>query len=384
MKVAVIGSGPGAMYTVKYFLKQVGSRPHQIDVLERLQNPFGLVRYGVAPDHPEVKEVSKEFNSLFEANRSTVHLRVNSDVCGKEEFDNLRRKYDAVLIGTGAQGATRLSLPSLPRYTMSARDFVMHYNGHPDFSSVDLPVAPRTVTVVGHGNVALDVARILSKSKKELEPLVDSGLLAPCAYEWLKARQELSGEKTVSLLGRRGYMAAAFTNKEFRELTQLESAICRVNEGELEMSLGELQTQAKGERTKFRGLSILSTCIDNFQRNTSAENVIQLRFNTAPLQYISDPVSGIEVRNSLGIVETIPCELGIESIGFKVTNEFGLPMDSVSGGVAHDGRGRVVGFPGVYVAGWAKRGPKGVIAANIPCCVETADAMAHDLIDQTG
>jgi thioredoxin reductase len=382
MKLAVIGSGPGAMYTIKYFLKHAAPLASnlRVDILEKLTKPFGLVGFGVAPDHPEVKEVAKEFASLVEANGSVVKLRTGFLVCDVDAFKSLKSEFDAVLIATGAQSASRLPFSSLPTNTMAARDFVLWYNGHPDFSDPPVGTIPRDVVVTGHGNVALDVARILSKSEEELVPLFKSGLLAGHAFEWLANRQSFPGLKQVHVLGRKGYIGAAFTNKEFRELTTLKEAVCRVNPADLEMPLDQLAEEVKSNRAKARGLSILAGCVKNFDSNTSVSNHINLRFGCKPMVYEGNPVTGMTVAHSDGSRETIQCQLGIESIGFKVTNEFGLPMDQESGGIAHDGHGRVVGHPGVYVAGWAKRGPKGVIAANIPCCAETADAMFHDLV----
>lgn len=382
MKLAVIGSGPGAMYTVKYFLKQCNSLPVplRIDILEKLNAPFGLVGFGVAPDHPEVKEVAKEFTSLLESHSSQVKLITGKCVPDTQSFTALQENYDAVLVATGAQSALRLPFRSMPGNTMSARDFVLWYNGHPDYHTLPLPDRPRDVVVTGHGNVALDVARMLSKSEEELVPLFKSGLLAGRAFEWLINRQSLPGLKQVHVLGRKGYNGAAFTNKEFRELTVLKRAVCRVDPSDLELPLDQLSEKVKANRAKLRGLPILATCVSNFKTAVPpADNWINLRFRCKPVSYEGDPVTGMQVNRSNESIETIPCDLGLESIGFKVTNEFDLPMNAETGGIAHDGHGRVQGRPGVYVAGWAKRGPKGVIAANIPCCAETADAMFRDL-----
>lgn len=377
--LAVIGSGPGAMYTIKYILKHPVLKVKRIDVLEKLRTPFGLVRFGVAPDHVEVKEVSKEFTQMINDHKDQIKLHTGSEVSGVMDFNALRRLYDAVVVATGAQSASRLPFPSLPRNTFSAQDFVLWYNGHPERQDLLLPEQARNVSIVGHGNVALDVARILSKSVQELDPLVQSGLLTRTAYDWLASRQSLSGPKSVSLLGRRGYMHAAFTNKEFRELTTMADATCKVNEEELDFTLSELKRKTLGDRAKSRGLSILQKCVES-SRDDSKSNSIFLRFFAKPLRYAGDPVSALHIKNKFGAEEAIPVELGIESIGFKVVNDFGLPIDACTGGIANDGHGRVEGFRNVYAAGWAKRGPRGVIAANIPCCVETADAIVLDLL----
>ena len=284
-------------------------------------------------------------------------------------------EYDGVLLATGAQSAGRLPLAQLPKFTMSAQDFVLWYNGHPEWNHLDLPESARNVTIVGHGNVAFDVARILSKSVAELEAMLKSDMFSEAAFEWLARRQSMEGKLSVSILGRRGYLDAAFTNKEFRELTTLQDATCRVNENELEFSLLELREKSSGNRQKLRGLPILEKCVSSYS-DESKKNSIFLRFFTKPVGYMSDPVEGLQVLRHDGNLETIACDLGVESIGFKVTGDLGLPLNMQTGGIAHDGQGRV--GDGLYVAGWAKRGPKGVIAANIPCCMQTADAMCLD------
>jgi ferredoxin--NADP+ reductase len=377
IRIGVIGSGPGAMYTVKYLLKQIKDRPMHIDVFEKLGDPFGLVRFGVAPDHVEVKEVSKEFKALF-TEHPGLSLHLGSEI-NKSKLDDLCNQFDAVLVASGAQGARRLPFANLPKNTMTAQDFVLWYNGHPERSRLELPACPRNVSIVGHGNVAFDVARILSKSPGELLPLKESGLLSPIAYDWLCSRQSLAGVKTVSILGRGGYTHAAFTNKEFRELTHMHDATCKVNEAELDAPLPDLKKIVSSDRAKARGISILSKCASLWNDETRSNSIL-LRFFSKPLEYIGNPVEAIRVEKRDGSTENIETDFGIESIGFKVTDDLGLPLDSETGGVKHDGRGRVVGYPNLYVAGWAKRGPKGVIAANVPCCIETAEAIAGDLL----
>ena len=236
-RIAVIGSGPGAFYTVKYLLKHHLSSSVRISIFEKLSTPFGLVRFGVAPDHSEVKEVASEFTNLLRTHDQQIKMYLGHPISDAESFANLRESYDSVLVATGAQGAARLPLSALPSNTLSARDFVLWYNGHPDFARTQLPSSPQHVSIVGHGNVALDVARMLSKSKNELEPLVSSGLLSRNAFDWFSHRQSRYVSKSVSIIGRRGYLDAAFTNKEFRELTTMEDATCKVNAAELELPL---------------------------------------------------------------------------------------------------------------------------------------------------
>lgn len=375
-RVAVVGSGPGAMYTVKYLLRHGSAQLGRIDIYEKLDTPFGLVRFGVAPDHVEVKEVATEFKSLLTEHSDRLKLYLRADVSTPESIRALNMSYDGLLVATGAQDALRLPLSPLPKYTFSARDFVLWYNGHPDLHGLLLPPSPRNVSIIGQGNVALDAARILSKSVDELLPLRKDSLLSETAFQWLAERQSVDGPLSVSVLGRRGYLHAAFTNKEFRELTTMKDATCKIDPSELEGDMDELRLKSATDRAKSRGLSIVAKCIEA-NSDMSKKNSIYLRFFTAPAAYIGDPLNGISLSGS---GENIPCDMSLESIGFKVIgDELGLPIDATTKGIANDGLGRVIGMKGVYVAGWAKRGPRGVIAANIPCCIETADAILSDL-----
>ena len=373
-KLAVIGSGPGAMYTIKYLLKRNLPNLSRVDIFEKLDTPFGLVRFGVAPDHLEVKEVANEFKGILKDYGSIARLHLNSPINTVAEFEKLRSSYDAILVATGAQSANRLPLSNLPRHTMSAQDFVLWYNGHPEYMSLDLPECPRDISIVGHGNVALDVARILSKSPAQLDLVRthSKGDFNDHAYSWLSNRQSLPGPLSLSLIGRRGYLDAAFTNKEFRELSTMKDASCIVDPAELE----PLQPSPPGlSRTKRRGLSILEKCVQNFNLEKSVKNSIFLRFFLKPVEYVSNGLR-VERPNSESLI--IPSDLGIESIGFKVNgNQFGLPMDPGSGGILSDEHGHV--FKNVFVAGWAKRGPRGIIAANIPCCMSTAETLSKYL-----
>jgi ferredoxin--NADP+ reductase len=381
VRVAVIGSGPGAMYTIKYLLKHTRTPLHHVDIFEKLKVPYGLVKFGVAPDHVEVKEVAKEFDELLKQETGRLRLRLFSPVENRGSLDELLKSYDATIVATGAQSAHRLRFPSLPKFTMSAQKFVYWYNGHPELKDIDLPESPRNVSVVGHGNVALDVTRMLSKSVEELLPLHKSGLLAPAAFEWFCARQQLSGPLSVSIIGRRGYMDAAFTNKEFRELTVMKDAVCRIDPSELDSDMDSLKAKSLGNRAKSRGIPIVQKCIETYKADPNVKNLINLRFFTKPIAYSGDPVASLSIETKSGSHESIPTDLSIESIGMKVSSAemFDLPLDEHTGGIKHDGHGRVLGVPKLYVAGWSKRGPKGVIAANVPCCMDTADAIVEDL-----
>ncbi|EER13391.1 adrenodoxin reductase, putative, partial [Perkinsus marinus ATCC 50983] len=242
-RLAVIGSGPGAFYTAKYIMRQLDSA--RIDMFERLPEPFGLVNYGVAPDHPEVKNVRNEFRAVAHEYHDRFRLFAEAE----PKLSSLQQHYDGIVVATGAQDAHRLGLPGseqVRRGILSARDFVSWYNGHPDFAAVTsmLPPAEETekVVVIGHGNVALDVARVLSKPVGEFE----STEISREALQWLSKRPPNSGKvgvlrrlsygmllSQVSVVGRRGFPEAKFTNKELREITRIDGVTARAYESEL-------------------------------------------------------------------------------------------------------------------------------------------------------
>jgi len=326
MRIAVVGSGPSAFYTVKYFLKMFRDKAVKIDMFERLPEPYGLVRFGVAPDHQEVKNVTNDFANLLKTHPNiSLHCGVQVEST-PEGFAAFQRDYDGVLIATGAQSAKLVDFPSPPKHHISARDFVLWYNGHPDKLDLHLPEAPREVAIFGMGNVALDVARILCRP---------CALPNPRAAAWLAARPP----GLVRVQGRRGFLEAAFTNRELRELLHLPDISLRV------LGLGDLEIPT--DRAKRRGWEIIQEMRN--MESVKSGNVISLEFNQQPE----------------------PAELSISSIGFRVTPGFGLEIGK-HGGYVHSGG---LAGPGVFLAGWAKRGPRGTIAANIPCAAETAQTM---------
>ena len=351
--LAVVGSGPSALYTVKYVLRRL---PHiTVNIFEKLTEPFGLVRFGVAPDHPEVKNVAHEFTDMF-TQHPNINVHLNQTIT---DIQPLLASHKAVLVATGAQGSKNFPVNFRPH--QSARDFVLWYNGHPEGVRPEIsPEKAGNISVVGMGNVALDVARLLSKNREALEILRAHGL-SESAFQWLSARQTQTDKKTVKIIARRGYPEAAFTNKEFRELLHVDGALAVVDPADLRMDLASLAKAVAKDRPKKRGLEILEQMMKNFDNVNSTENIIQLEFNQEQ-------------------VFQQPCDLLISSVGFQVQPISGLPMDAETGAVAHV-KGRVTGHPGVYVVGWAKRGPRGNIASNIPDATETAEAIVNDLAE---
>ena len=350
MRLAVVGSGPSAFYTVKYFLKSFKNKSSlKIDMFERSNEPYGLVRFGVAPDHPEVKNVTNEFADLLKQYPSQLSLHCGVEIPrDKLGFDFFRKSYDGVLIASGAQSAKLAPISPSNSFTphITARDFVLWYNTHPDLINLTLPpTPPRTVSVFGMGNVALDVARILSKSPSDLTPMLSHGL-NPSALAYLSLRQLQFDQKIVEIQGRKGYPEAAFSNKELRELLHIPGCLAVIDPSDLGASLSDLEISTRENRSKSRGLEIINEMVGNFEKRGKFENLIKIKFNTQPE----------------------PKDLAISAIGFKVGEDYGLRLNEDGGLNRGDEKG-------IFLAGWAKRGPRGTIAAAIPCAIETAKEM---------
>lgn len=404
--VAIVGSGPGGFYTAKYLFKKAaaevggpsGSRHVCIDMFERLPVPFGLVRFGVAPDHPEVKNVVKDFTEVA----ATPDFRFFGNVeVGKDlPLGELRRMYDAVVMCTGAQGERTLGIPGEGlQGVVGAPAFVKWYNGHPDYAALEPRLPGRTAVVLGQGNVALDIARILTRGPQELQPTdIDARALARIA-EWQR-----QGLQTVHLVGRRGFVQAAFTNAELRELLTISDEVLPIVDPE-ELSLcrnpASEQELAKS-RMKKRSVEILEKMAANFaQRESTSKRIIWLRFLLSPAAALpcedGASISGVRlertelqgepgrqtaVKSRSGESLDVDCGLLIRSVGFDLTPVEGLPLDARRR-VPHE-QGRVdlpgPGGGGLYVSGWAKRGPQGIIASNIADAQETAARIFADLL----
>lgn len=416
VKVAIVGSGPSGCYTAKYLQSALQQKDLEgkIDVLERLPTPFGLVRSGVAPDHPEVKNVQNDFTALFEPKDSTISFLGNVTVGKDVSLQELRELYDVVVLSYGCESDRKLGIPGEDTLSgvLSAREFVAWYNGHPDYVHIGNVVADAlgddpgaaNVVVVGQGNVALDCARVLAKGASGL---VDTDI-ASYVFPVLK-----EGIKSTTIVGRRGHIQGAFTIKELRELTKLDAeghdASFVVKEDELDMgntlaSQEELNT--KGARPKVR--------IDKLLREAAAKPIetsnakeVHLRFLLNPARFEAsetDPSKlgsvvcertklegdpGSQAAVGTGEFETIPAQLALISIGYK-----GVALPGLEEAELFDSRRGVVvnthgkaddskdGLGGLYVAGWLKRGPSGIIGTNISDAKDTVASIAKDLVNQ--
>jgi ferredoxin/flavodoxin---NADP+ reductase len=391
IRIAVIGSGPAGFYAAGHLLKDSSER-FEVDMIERLPTPWGLVRSGVAPDHPKIKSVTR----IYEKTAAHPRFRYFGNVTFGEHVsrDDLLEHYHAIVYATGSPLDRPLGIPGeeLPG-SHAATEFVGWYNGHPDHTAleVDLLSAERAV-VIGNGNVALDVARMLVLAPSELAP-TDT---ADHALEVLAA----SRVSEVVVVGRRGPAQAAFTNPELLELGELADADVIVDPAELERALAVHDADAETDTTSRRNVEILRGYA---ARGASAgdRKRIVLRFLLSPAAFVPDDrghLAAVElVRNELVAApggglraeategrELIPAGLAFRAIGYRGVPLPGVPFDERPAVILNKG-GRVLDpstgapLPGEYVVGWIKRGPSGVIGTNKKDAQETVDAMLADL-----
>ena len=369
LRVAVVGSGPAGFYAAGALLG--AETAVEVDMLERLPTPWGLVRLGVAPDHPKLKTVSRAFERIAE--RPGFRFLGNVEVGRHLEHDDLLRLYDAVVYAVGAQADRRLGIPGedLPG-SWPATEFVAWYNGHPDHQHLHFDLAVERAVVIGVGNVALDVARMLALTPEELGPTdtADAAIAAICG----------AGLKEIVVVGRRGPAQAAFTTPELAELGELAGADVVVDPADLDGAVG---TDTNSERN----VEVLR----EFAARTPSGKPkrVVLTFFASPVAiHGADRVEAVElVRNELDAegraVPTderrmLSCGLVFRSVGYRGVPIPGVPFDDRSGTIPNEG-GRVA--PGVYVAGWIKRGPTGVIGTNKKDATETAELLLADLAD---
>ncbi|HVV59185.1 MAG TPA: FAD-dependent oxidoreductase [Gaiellaceae bacterium] len=379
LRVAVVGSGPAGFYAADALLKSEEPRV-EVDVIDRLPTPWGLVRHGVAPDHENIKAVSRAFErtALKPGFRFFGNVEVGRDV----SHDDLLRLYDAVVYSVGAQTDRPLGIPGeeLPG-SWPATAFVAWYNGHPDYDRYAFDLSGERAVVVGNGNVAIDCVRMLALTRAELETTdtVQSAIDAIAG----------SGFRELLMLGRRGPVQASFTPPEVKELGELAGADVIVDPADLELDpASERELEADRDRVR-RNVELLREYAAREPEGKPRR--IVLRFLTSPVRIVGeDRVEGIEVvRNELveeggrivarpvGAPETIPCSLVLRSVGYRGVMLPGVPFDEASGTIPND-RGRVTGAERTYAAGWIKRGPSGVIGTNKKDATETVDVLLED------
>ncbi len=382
LRVAVIGSGPAGFYAADALLKT--EPPAEVDVYDRLPTPWGLVRLGVAPDHPKIKDVSRAFERI--AARPGFRFVGNVEVGRDVSHDRLMHFYDAVVYSVGAQTGRHLGIPGeeLPG-SWGAVEFVAWYNGHPDFQDVPFDLNVERAVVVGAGNVALDVARMLALTEEELAPTDTTD----AAIEAI-VRSPL---REIVVLARRGPAQAAFTTPELKELGELVGADILVDAAELELDAASAAF-AESDTNAGRNMEVLR---DFASRAPSGKpRALRLRFCVSPVAIEgAGRVEAVEiVRNRLepddrgGVRavaiderESVPAGLVFRSVGYHGVALEGVPFDERRGTMTNtDGRVLRDGakVPGVYCAGWIKRGPTGVIGTNKKDATETVQRLLED------
>lgn len=377
--LAIIGSGPAGYYTAEAAQKAFGDNV-RVDVIDRLPVPYGLIRFGVAPDHQSIKAVSRR----YEAVALTENVRFVGNVCvGKDiSIDELLDLYDAVVLATGAPHDRPLETPGADLHGVyGSAAFVGWYNGHPDFADLEPPLDGSHVVVIGNGNVALDVARILSKTREEL----GGSDIVSHALDVL----DVAKTEHVSILGRRGPHQIAMTPKELSELGHLQRACPRVDPADLP-DVGEDALLEPGVRKSVTCLREFAAYPESFRAEKPIE--IDFDFFASPVRIEGDGrVERVVVERttldadlrSVATGETyeIPASMVVSCIGYQTPPIDGVPYEHGRGRFAND-EGRIL--PGLYCVGWARRGPSGTIGTNRPDGYSVVDLIAEDIGDGSG
>ncbi|MHC3388865.1 FAD-dependent oxidoreductase [Streptomyces lavendulocolor] len=383
LRVAVVGSGPSGVYTAQSLVEQTAVPDVRVHVLDRLPCPYGLVRYGVAPDHEKIKSLQNNLRTVLEHER--IGFVGNVEVGGHGLTPaRLLELYHAVVYCVGAARDRHLGVPGedLPG-SCSATDFVSWYSAHPDAAPDAFVLGARSAVVIGVGNVAVDVARILARGPGELHPTdVPEAALGALAA---------SRVREVHMVGRRGPSQAKFTTKELRELGAMPQA--RVEVEPADLALDPAYADPAGlPAVNRRNVEVVRAWAETTGPEPR-ERVIRLRFFLRPVEVLErgGRAAGVRFERTVpdgaggvrgtGAYEDIEAQLVLRAVGYRGVPLEGLPFDASRGTVPH-AAGRVLrdGVPsaGEYVAGWIKRGPTGVIGTNRPCAKETAGSLLAD------
>jgi len=377
--IAIIGSGPAGYYTAEAALKQWDDDV-SVDIFDMLPVPFGLIRSGVAPDHQSIKAVAKRYETtaLTSNIRFVGNVKVGRDI----SISELQSLYDAVVLATGAPRDKKIGLPGEDLAgVFGSAAFVGWYNGHPEFATLEPDLKGRSAVIVGNGNVALDVARILSKTREEF---TGSDIVAH-ALDSLTA----SNIEQVTILGRRGPHQIAMTPKELGELGHLERACPRVDPADLPEE-GEDALLEPGQRKSVNHLRSFAAIPESHRIDKDID--IEFDFFAAPKAILGEngKVTAVEIERTkleggraVGTGETyrIPASLVVVCIGYQTSPIEGVPFEESAGRFAND-EGRIL--PGLYCVGWARRGPSGTIGTNKPDGFSIIDRIVEDSLHPAG
>jgi ferredoxin/flavodoxin---NADP+ reductase len=374
-KVAIVGAGPAGYFAAQALQNsQTDDLSFQIDMIERLPTPWGLVRSGVAPDHPKIKTVAKVFEKI--AKESNFRLFANVEVGKDLSIKELREKYDAVVLSTGSAIGRKLEIPGedLPN-SLSAAQFVPWYNAHPDYTEVEVDLSGDTAVVIGAGNVAMDVARMLALDPTELDP-TDTATHA-------LAKLHQSNIRSVIICGRRGPEHASFTSPELRDLPKLENTDVYIDLNEIEKAQVRVETAGEVDKELRNNLEAMRLIAEHEKKGVARK--LEIKFLATPLEIkgngkVEEVVFGInQVEADDKITSTnktisVKCCLVITAIGYEVGEFAGVPVENgritnIGGKVEHN----------LYVVGWAKRGPVGVIGTNKSDAADVVDLLISEL-----
>ncbi|MFV0131102.1 FAD-dependent oxidoreductase [Streptomyces sp. HMX112] len=386
LRVVVVGSGPSGVYIAQSLVEQSAVPGVRVDVLDRLPCPYGLVRYGVAPDHEKIKSLQGNLRGVLEHERIGFIGNVEVGTGGLTP-GRLLELYHAVVYCVGAARDRRLGVPGEDLAgSFSATEFVSWYSAHPDAVGDRFVLGARSAVVIGVGNVAVDVARVLARGPRELRPTD----VPEAALRVLAA----SRVREVHMVGRRGPSQAKFTTKELRELGSLPEAAVAVDPADLALDPGFADPSGLPAVNR-RNVEVVRGWATGGggAAGPPRSRTIRLRFFLRPVEVLGDSgrVAGVRFERTVpdgsggvrgtGIHEEIEAGLVLRAVGYRGVPLPGLPFDPARGTVPH-AAGRVLRegapSPGEYVAGWIKRGPTGVIGTNRPCAKETAASLLAD------
>ena len=373
-KVAIVGAGPAGYFTAQAFQKvQREDLSFAIDMIERLPIPWGLVRSGVAPDHPKIKTVSKVFEKI--ATEPNFRLFANVELGKDVSLKDLRDQYDVVVLATGASKGRKLGIPGEElKNSLSAAEFVPWYNAHPDFVDVEIDLSCEIAVVIGAGNVAMDVARILAIDPTELD--------TTDVAEHALAKLKQSKIRTVIICGRRGPEHAAFTAPELRDLPKLENTDVYIDSKQIEEAIKHIEEMAQVEKDLKSSIESMKAIAEHEKKGVARK--LEIKFLSTPIEIkgngkveeIVFQKNKVENGKVIATNDRFSIEAGIviTAIGYDSAEYTGVTIESgrvsnIAGHVEHN----------VYTVGWAKRGPTGVIGTNKSDSTDVVDLIIENL-----